>query len=187
MGLFGTNRLSMLYLFLFESLNSINQNVNEKGTAPELHMPMYPTVQCFPIRGLIRVGSQSQFNLLWNQQKTTPVICHISSLQKICFCKIQKKNLKAFAHHNWNCKKSSYHPYTLQLFFTTAMIFPTVLYMDNNFHNDFFRKIVVKIVVVCKGLYTLISPVVFQSFILVSVKTEIVYTCFFVIGLPPHN
>ena len=42
------------------------------------------------------------------------------------------------------------HTYTLQLFFTTAKIFSTVLYMG----NDFFGKIVVKIVVVCEGLYT---------------------------------
>ena len=37
-------------------------------------------------------------------------------------------SLKALAHYNWNCKKSSYRPYTLQLFSTTAMIFSTVLY-----------------------------------------------------------
>ena len=60
--------------------------------------------------------------------------------------------LKALVHYNWNCKKSSYRPYTLQLFFTTATIFSTVLYMDNNFYNDFFRKIFVKIFVVCEGL-----------------------------------
>ena len=42
--------------------------------------------------------------------------------------------------------KSRYHPYTLQLFFTTATIFATVLYMGNVFHNDYlFGKIVVKI------------------------------------------
>ena len=35
------------------------------------------------------------------------------------------------------------------------MIFPIVLYMDNAFPNGFFRKIFVKIIVVCKGLYTL--------------------------------
>ena len=60
--------------------------------------------------------------------------------------------LKALAHYNWNCKKSSYRPYTLQRFFTTATIFSTVLYMDNDFYKDFFRKIFVKIFVVCEGL-----------------------------------
>ena len=38
-------------------------------------------------------------------------------------------------------------------FFTTATIFSTVLYMGNNFHQIFLRKIVVKIFVVCEGLY----------------------------------
>ena len=31
-------------------------------------------------------------------------------------------------------QKSSYCPYTLQLFFTTATIFTTVLYMENDFY-----------------------------------------------------
>ena len=47
-------------------------------------------------------------------------------------------------------QKSSYRPYTLQLFFTTAGIFSTVLYMD----NDFFRKNLVKIFIMCEGLKT---------------------------------
>ena len=51
-------------------------------------------------------------------------------------------------------QKSRYRSYTLQLFFTTVKIFSTVLYMSNNFHNNFFGKIVVKIFVVCEGLYT---------------------------------
>ena len=37
-------------------------------------------------------------------------------------------------------KKSSYRPYTLQLFFTTATIFSTILYMDNKFLQRFFQK-----------------------------------------------
>ena len=49
-------------------------------------------------------------------------------------------------------QKSRYRPLTLQLFSTAATIFPIVLYMDNDFPNDFFRKIFVKIFVVCKGL-----------------------------------
>ena len=49
---------------------------------------------------------------------------------------------------------SSIHTAT---FFTTATIFSTVLYMDNDFHNNFFGKIFVKIVVVCKGLKNDIS------------------------------
>ena len=58
---------------------------------------------------------------------------------------------KALAHYNWNYKKIRYLSYTLQLFFTTTTLFSTVLYMDNNFPNDIFRKIFV----VCKGLYDL--------------------------------
>ena len=49
-------------------------------------------------------------------------------------------------------KKNRYRPYTLQLFFTTAKIFSTVLYMVKDFHNDFSKKIVVKIFVVCEGI-----------------------------------
>ena len=54
-------------------------------------------------------------------------------------------------------QKSSYRPYTLQLFFTTATIFLTVLYMDKDFYNDFFRKLFVKIFVMCEGLYSVLS------------------------------
>ena len=36
-------------------------------------------------------------------------------------------------------------------FFTSATIFSTVLYMDNDFYKDFFSKICVKIFVVCEG------------------------------------
>ena len=53
-------------------------------------------------------------------------------------------------------QKNRYHPYTLQLFFTTATIFATVLYMGNDFHNDFFGKIV-KIIVVYDGLKRIIG------------------------------
>ena len=60
--------------------------------------------------------------------------------------------IKALAHYNWNCKKNRYRPYTLQLFSTTATIFWTGFHKDNDFHNDFFWKIVVKIFVVCEGL-----------------------------------
>ena len=63
---------------------------------------------------------------------------------------------KALAHYNWNHKKSRYRPYTLQLFFTTATIFSAVLYMDNDFHKDFFWKIVEKIFIVCEGLKPLL-------------------------------
>ena len=62
--------------------------------------------------------------------------------------------LKALAHYNRNYKKIRYRSYTLQLFFTTTTILSTVLYMDNDSPNDFFRKIFVKIFVVCKGLQT---------------------------------
>ena len=56
--------------------------------------------------------------------------------------------VKALAHYNWNWKKSSYRPYTLQLFVTTDTTFSTVLFKDNDFPKDFFRIIFV----VCKGL-----------------------------------
>ena len=36
--------------------------------------------------------------------------------------------------------RSSYRPYTLQLYFRTATIFPTVLYMDNDLHNDIYVR-----------------------------------------------
>ena len=37
-------------------------------------------------------------------------------------------------------------------FFATVTIFSTVLYMDDDFHNDFLRKIFAVLCVVCKGL-----------------------------------
>ena len=37
-------------------------------------------------------------------------------------------------------QKSSYRPYTLQLFFTTATIYSTVLYMDKDYYKDFSEK-----------------------------------------------
>ena len=49
--------------------------------------------------------------------------------------------LEALTHYTQNCIKSSYLHYTLQLFVTTAATFSTVLYMGNNFRNDFFRRI----------------------------------------------
>ena len=45
---------------------------------------------------------------------------------------------------------SSIHTETL---FNNRNYFTTVLYMDNDFHKNFFGKIFVKIVVVCEGLY----------------------------------
>ena len=52
-----------------------------------------------------------------------------------------------------DCKKGSYLPNTLQLLFTAATIFSTVLSMDNNFHNDFLEKNFAVSPVVIKGLY----------------------------------
>ena len=52
-------------------------------------------------------------------------------------------------------KKEIYLPYTLQPFFTTAMTFSTVLYLDNNFHNNFLEKIFEGSAVVCEGLQKL--------------------------------
>ena len=63
----------------------------------------------------------------------------MSKVPRTLQLKLQKKSL------------SSIHTTT---FFTTAKIFSTVLYMGNDFHNDFFGKIVVKIIVVCEGLKT---------------------------------
>ena len=53
-----------------------------------------------------------------------------------------KSSITAIAHYTRNCKKCSYFPYTLllQLFFTTPAIFATILYMGNDFHNDFVEK-----------------------------------------------
>ena len=59
---------------------------------------------------------------------------------------------EALAHITRNCKKCSYLPYTLQLFFTTGTIFSMVLYMGNDFRNDFFRKIFAVLCVVCKAI-----------------------------------
>ena len=59
---------------------------------------------------------------------------------------------KALAHTTQKRKKCSYLPYTLQLFFSTATIFSTVLYMDTDFHSNCFRKMFVDIVVVHEGL-----------------------------------
>ena len=39
-----------------------------------------------------------------------------------------------------NRKKCTYRPCLLQLIVATARIFITVFYMDNHFHNDFFKK-----------------------------------------------
>mgnify|MGYP001801853749 CR=1 FL=1 len=39
-----------------------------------------------------------------------------------------KLTIKALAHYDRNCKKCSYLPYTLQLFFTVATIFSSFIY-----------------------------------------------------------
>ena len=44
------------------------------------------------------------------------------------------------SHATTEAAKISYHPYTLQLFFTTATIFKTVFHMGENFHNVFPQK-----------------------------------------------
>ena len=48
-------------------------------------------------------------------------------------------------------KKCSNLSYTLQHFFTPVTIFLAVLYMDNDFHNDVFKKIFAVSFVLCKG------------------------------------
>ena len=40
-------------------------------------------------------------------------------------------------------QENSYRLYPLQLFFTTATNFTTVIYMDNNFHNLFTKIVLV--------------------------------------------
>ena len=62
--------------------------------------------------------------------------------------------VKAIAHYTQICKKCSYLPYTLQLFFTTAAIISTVLCMGNDFPNDFVLKKMAVLCVVCKALNT---------------------------------
>ena len=59
--------------------------------------------------------------------------------------------IMALADYNWNCKKVVII-YTHYNFFHNYNDFSTVLYMDNDFYNAFFRKIFVKIFVVCEGL-----------------------------------
>ena len=49
--------------------------------------------------------------------------------------------VKALAHYNWNCKKSSYRPYILQLFCTTV----TILFNSFIYGQRFLQR--------CEGLY----------------------------------
>ena len=49
--------------------------------------------------------------------------------------------VKALAHHTQNCKKCSYFPCTLQLFFTTATILSTASFVyGQRFQNNFFLQ-----------------------------------------------
>ena len=128
---------------------------------------------------------QSQFNLLWNQRKTTAVICHNSCLQKNLFLQNTKKSLKALAHHSWNYKKISDHPYTLQLFLTTLVLFPTVciwttiitMILKKNCGENFWS--VSGPLYLCAFDPTSCLPVLYFGF-----KTKIVYTCFLLLGCP---
>ena len=61
--------------------------------------------------------------------------------------------IKALAHYNWNYKKSRYRSYTLQLFSQLQKIFQRFYIWATIFATIFFGKIVVKIFVVCEGLY----------------------------------
>ena len=49
-------------------------------------------------------------------------------------------NNTRIARYNQSCKKSSYRPYPLQLFFHNCNGFPRGLYMGNDFRSDFFKK-----------------------------------------------
>ena len=57
---------------------------------------------------------------------------------------------KYFLHYTRHCKKCSYILYKLKTFFTTATIFPTVLYIGKDFHNVFLRNIFTVLCVVCE-------------------------------------
>ena len=46
----------------------------------------------------------------------------------------------------------SYIPYTLQFFSQLQRFFSSFIYIDKDFHNDYFRKIFAVFCVVCKGL-----------------------------------
>ena len=48
--------------------------------------------------------------------------------------------IKAHAHYMRNWKKMQVSFIQITAFFTTATIFPTVLYMSNDFNNNIFRK-----------------------------------------------
>ena len=71
---------------------------------------------------------------------------------------------KALAHYTQNC---SYHPYTLQPFFTTVTIFSTVLCIGNDFHNKFSRKISAVLCEVCEGLYCANSMLPADTWVLI--------------------
>ena len=73
---------------------------------------------------------KASFAMLF-ESKTIPEFPHYGSFR---YCK---------GPHTLQLKlqKSSYRPYTPQLFFTAATIFSTVLYMSCNFHKDFLEKL----------------------------------------------
>ena len=99
------------------------------------------TVVINQLQVLIFQNSISLLILLKNMKVTKKPFIIVCIISKFKWHVDEIEMLKALAHYNWYCKKSSYRPYTLlQLFFTTAIIFSTVLYMDNNFYKDFFQK-----------------------------------------------
>ena len=54
--------------------------------------------------------------------------------------KLRNPHILALAHYTQNCKKFSYCPYLMQLFFTTVTIFSTVSYMSNDFITNFLKR-----------------------------------------------
>ena len=115
----------------------------------------------FPIIGVIQVWSQSQFNILWNQQKTTPVICNNSILKKYVFAKHKKPSRPS--HITTDIAKKVVIVHTHNNFIHNSNDFSNSFVYGQKFSQRLFKKNCSKIVEVCKGLYTLIQPVVLQS------------------------
>ena len=82
---------------------------------------------------LLVIGEESWLH--WKNSKAT-----LNSLELFHLTFIAMSSCQTRGPHTQNCIKSSYLHYTLQLFVTTAATFSTVLYMGNNFRNNFFRR-----------------------------------------------
>ena len=65
---------------------------------------------------------------------------HLSTSTSLLVTACRRVWLKGPHTLHTELQKNAYLPYTLKLLFTNATIFLPVLYMNNDFHNDFFRK-----------------------------------------------